>query len=661
MRHKSVVGEIPVGGGTFNLNVVPDPFDARDLEYRPRLQPLATRIDTRPSEHLVMNQEQTSSCTGHAVAAMINAILAKGPEGGKAKPISPYMLYYLARRYDEFDGEDDAGSSLRGVLKGWWHHGVCLEEEWKTRDARFDLDDQALADSCKQRPLGAFYRVNARRIDDMQSAVSELYGIVASALIHDGWQNENLRQEPDPDDSSKTMFIIDRAADPSILGGHAFAIVGYNRVGFLVQNSWGTGWGNGGFATLPYEDWLEFGYDAWVARPGVPNTPFAGRTVTQDGRISVAAVRDMSTLRKYVVNLANDGRLSRTGAATSSPAQLRDLVSEMAACHKKWKSKDVAVFAHGGLVGEGAGLDIAQRQYQWWLDNEVYPIFMVWETGPLQTVMNQLADMKNKFPFAAGLDFAEAFDGAIERLARKVSWAWSQMKQNADAASAPMPALPAHDVDWFSQPGATLLAHLLAKHDRTLKIHLVGHSTGAIHNTAFLHALKSAGFAGVQSVSFLAGALTVRDYQARLLPHLGGARFVNLTMTDGDELNDVCKAGPVTLYFKSLLYLVSRGFEKPASREEPLVGMARFCQKLGVPFRTMKSVTEHGAFDEDVPSMNEVMKAVKNGSAMKSFSKVFAGAAGARMPVKREERRKRPRGGGANAPAPARGPAKLLK
>jgi len=32
----------------------------------------------------------------------------------------------------------------------------------------------------------------------------------------------------------------------------------------------GTKWGHNGYATLPYDDWLDNGYDAWVGRPGVP-------------------------------------------------------------------------------------------------------------------------------------------------------------------------------------------------------------------------------------------------------------------------------------------------------------------------------------------------------------------------------------------------------
>ena len=49
------------------------------------------------------------------MAAMVNAILASQSDDTH---VSPYMLYALARRYDEFEGEADAGSSLRGRLEG---------------------------------------------------------------------------------------------------------------------------------------------------------------------------------------------------------------------------------------------------------------------------------------------------------------------------------------------------------------------------------------------------------------------------------------------------------------------------------------------------------------------------------------------------------------
>jgi hypothetical protein len=100
-----------------------------------------------------------------------------------------------------------------------------------------DLDgDDDLFQLALQRPLGAFYRVNATRLDDMQSAINELYGIVASASIHDGWVSPQVLKRR-VNSKQQELRVITRTASSKAIGGHAFCIVGYNRVGFLVQNS----------------------------------------------------------------------------------------------------------------------------------------------------------------------------------------------------------------------------------------------------------------------------------------------------------------------------------------------------------------------------------------------------------------------------------------
>ena len=39
------------------------------------------------------------------------------------------------------------------------------------------------------------------------------------------------------------------------IGGHAVAVVGYNKHGFILRNSWGTSWGDYGYGLFPYKDW----------------------------------------------------------------------------------------------------------------------------------------------------------------------------------------------------------------------------------------------------------------------------------------------------------------------------------------------------------------------------------------------------------------------
>ena len=152
----------------------------------PGSSPCGNALECRPKDRHVMVQSG-NSCTGHAVAAMANAALAAR---GDTAHVSPYMAYALARRYDDYQGDADEGSSLRGALKGWFYHGLLTDSDWPSLDASPapDIDhDEELAARARQRPLGAFYRVNATRLDDLQSAVSELSAVAAAAAIHDGW------------------------------------------------------------------------------------------------------------------------------------------------------------------------------------------------------------------------------------------------------------------------------------------------------------------------------------------------------------------------------------------------------------------------------------------------------------------------------------------
>lgn len=620
-------GTITIPGiGEFAANALPDPFDARDLDYRPRLQPLPAVLDQRQgsTERYVMNQDG-NSCTGHALAAVINAVLARseavnGKAASAAYPhVSPYMLYRLARRYDEFEGESDVGSSLRGAFKGWFNHGVLLEADWPalSQYPEPDLGDEDVVDKTRERPLGAFYRVNPYRLDDMQSAISELNAICVSAVIHEGWVKpvELIRKK-------KVMHVIARPVNARPLGGHAFALVGYNDAGFLVQNSWGPEWGKGGFATLPYEDWLESAYDAWVARPGVPQTPFAGgrsaTTMATGGDLVTGPAPNLRRLAMHVVNLGNQGRLSSNGKFVSSPIQIDRAFGHMDRWHQLWLERDpsmkrhVLLYAHGGLNNEDKGLSVAQENVNWWLNNNIYPLFFAWQSGASETLLNQLADSTRELrPFGfdvrklffeqvdRGVDvLLEGVDRGVELIARRsFRGIWKEMKENARAASDPIedsgkvswsPTSPEAEMAMMAMPGASLTVLRLRDYVRQhgpdkVAVHLVGHSAGAIFQAALLQRLADAGVS-VASLALLAPAIRVDEFARDVLPHLGPQglvrSFATFALSDARELDDVCRAGSVDIYHKSLLYLVSRALEgSAADSEDPLLGMEKFFER----------------------------------------------------------------------------------
>jgi hypothetical protein len=641
--------QVTIAGRTHQTNALPDQFDELDLVYRPRLELLPAALDQRAGQPIL--DQIGNSCTGHAVASLITTVLSEPyavtPEHGAprraTRRVSPYMLYALARRYDEYPGEEDVGSSLRGAFKGWYRHGVCGERTWGPGDPEPDLFEPRFAAECLRTPLGAYYRVNARRIDDMQSAITELNGIAASAAVHGGWRSPRARGRKHP------IWVIESSPEP--LGGHAFLIAGYNDVGFLVQNSWGTAWGHHGYATLPYEDWLENGYDAWVGRPGVRQRGLRQRrrvVVPAGTSLIGAAGPNLARLKDFVVDVTAGGRLSDKGKVASSPSQIAGLVAAMEARHDEWAlassspTRRVVLYAHGGLVGEEGGIGIADRLIGWWLANRIYPVHIVWESDAITTVFSFLDHLRELLPFGGLLDgFWEAADRRLEGAGRNVRPLWEEMKANARLASAPLHAGRPEE-----QPGVSLFIDAFkayrARHPGDVEVHLVGHSAGSVVLASVVERLIAEGIR-VESLQLMGGAIRVDDFVRQVVPALASApngsgmvgRFTAYDLKDNVELDDTCPGPPVPVYHKSLLYFVARALEPaPGQYETPMVGLTkhvpatylmpdgtvrRLLDVIGGPHSLVEAPNNeveadgrskadgHGKFDDDEDTMTSVL------------------------------------------------------
>ena len=57
--------------------------------------------------------------------------------------------------------------------------------------------------------------------------------------------------------SEKCDFWVKYPGD-QLFGYHAISIVGFNKDGFIIRNSWGTSFCDGGYTTIPYEDFGKF-------------------------------------------------------------------------------------------------------------------------------------------------------------------------------------------------------------------------------------------------------------------------------------------------------------------------------------------------------------------------------------------------------------------
>jgi len=562
---------------------------------------------------MVDRQGGFKGCTGFGLAAVINFVLwrdalsrAPRAEAGRlavdpvavdAPRVSPFQLYHLARVYDEWEGEDYEGSSCRGAVKGFHKHGACRRELWPGPDAPVgDARWQWQADAAT-RPLGAYYRVDARSINDLQAAVHEVGAVYVSARVHGGWASME-----EASGANARLPVIRRSLATPHVGLHAFAIVGYEPRGWVVQNSWGGDWGYHGYAILPYRDFVDSAVDAWVAVLGAPtmvaadDRPAAAALCsfrcdslsaavtrepswlwTQPTIPSRGATKPLSTEEAYALTIVmeNDGRALRRRVGFDSVEQAVDEITVDLPLRWFHANRETtgdtlrfAVYVHGGLNSEEDSIRRVRIMAPYFLANGVYPLFVTWRTSFYDSILGIMDDSLRRFfrppsraesigwADAIANQVTEATDRAIEVACQNllVKPVWTQIKQNAQAGIRNGRGL------YLLSRGIEDLIEQVDDSGGEVQLHLIGHSAGALpighllrrFRTRHLTAASCRLFAPACTADF-ANDHFVDAMERGLLPP---EQFYLHAMSD--ELERADRVGP---YGKSLLYLISRALE----------------------------------------------------------------------------------------------------
>lgn len=611
------------------LDAFPDKIDFKDWAYLPTLHALPDEIVNIYAVPTILDQGTEGACTGFALAAVINFLLHQRK---LKRRISPRMIYELARRYDEWPGENYSGSSARGAMKGWERHGVCTQKRWPDDLHGADNFDQQRADEATLTPGGAYYRIDFRQVRHVHAAIHEVGIVYATLMVHAGWGQPgpstiSLKAGTTSKSQKIKIPVIQRKGDAD--GGHAIALVGYTSQGFIIQNSWGAGWGKDGFALLPYEDFMIHATDVWVAQLGVPvkaDLWAQGAADVTSGTFRAGQVIPLNEIRPYAIDVGNNGELSDQGNYWTTEEDLKRLFFEtIPAKTKDWAKRRVMLYIHGGLNSEE---DVAKRIVAFrdvCLANEIYPLHIMWESDWFNTTKNILKDQLAAADERAGGAFLdhlrEAKDRVLElTLAYPGGKLWGEMVKNAELASK-------------NETGAMQLLVKYAKEAKesfgneaegNWELHVVGHSAGSIFAAHAITQLASLGISW-KTLQFMAPAIRMDLFKEIVLPKIMDKTCPKPSLyilSKVGELDD--DVGP---YGKSLLYLVSNAFE--GSRGVPLLGMQKFLeedQKLlnllnsavdGLPGivisgagdkpGAMSKSDTHGGFDNDPNTMNSVL------------------------------------------------------
>jgi Papain family cysteine protease len=218
-----------------------------------------TSVDLRSNINTVYNQAANNACMPHA---LVNALDAMYDHAGKSKRFSRSHLWYWGRHWMGTSGVN-AGVSIEAAIKTVSTNGIMTEADcpWEKTygfipqgEVGFTLVrtqiDTDMVGSIKRLLCMGVPVVWIMRVTPMFSAM---------AFYHN-WKNS----EPIPPDVSQVM------------GEHVVCIVGYDDTcqRFLIENSYGKDWGDGGFFGLPYtslpaltEGFLHFDFAPITPRP----------------------------------------------------------------------------------------------------------------------------------------------------------------------------------------------------------------------------------------------------------------------------------------------------------------------------------------------------------------------------------------------------------
>lgn len=238
-----------------------DFHDPRDLYYSaprtlfdslPSAVDLSSKYRTEP-----FDQGSIGSCGPNSASA---DIVYDQLQVGQATIPSRLFVYWNTRHMQGTVNED-SGVSNREMLKALAQYGWCDETLWPYDTSKFT---QRPTDGCYQQAAPRKITQYLRVIQDLQQMQSCLAGgdpFIFGFSVFASIESPQVEQ---------TGILPMPRTGERIIGGHDVLIVGYSAVTqrFKFLNSWGKGWGNGGFGEIPYSYALNprWAADFWTIR-----------------------------------------------------------------------------------------------------------------------------------------------------------------------------------------------------------------------------------------------------------------------------------------------------------------------------------------------------------------------------------------------------------
>lgn len=240
---------------------------------------LPAKSDLRSWCSPVEDQFDLGSCTANAGVGIVEYYERRA--FGKYINASRLFLYKTTRELLKSTG--DTGAFLRTTMEAMVLFGLPPEDYWPYVVADFDKEPSAFLYSFGQNYQAlSYYRLDPAGTAK-QSLLNQIRANLASGLpAMFGFTVYNSYIQASVANKGAIPYPV---KGDKVVGGHAVVAVGYDDAlqirngsakattgALLIRNSWGVGWGDGGYGWLPYEyvlkglamDWWALISQEWV-------------------------------------------------------------------------------------------------------------------------------------------------------------------------------------------------------------------------------------------------------------------------------------------------------------------------------------------------------------------------------------------------------------
>lgn len=213
-------------------------------------------LDLRKWCSPIEDQGHVGSCVGNSVVGALEFLQIRS--GKPLVDLSRLFVYYNARLMNN-DADKDAGSFIRLAMGTLSSLGACSESKWP-----YDVNSVCVRPTwgayreAYANKIGAFYKIDATGSDliyNVKHALQCQHPVVFGMAV-------------DVDYMQYAGGVVSMPGTSRMgVGMHAQMICGYdeNRKIFIIRNSWGTWWGEAGYAMVPYDYLLASeASDFWV-------------------------------------------------------------------------------------------------------------------------------------------------------------------------------------------------------------------------------------------------------------------------------------------------------------------------------------------------------------------------------------------------------------